>query len=183
MRALRRTTPRRDEILFVGRFAEHKNLQRLAQAFQQTTMHARGGRLVLVGGSEAEVGGMSAWLDSHGLTGVDVRGVCSDPELDALLAACRAVVQPSLEEGFGLPAVEAAAVGVQVAASRAGFAPELPADRVTFLDPLSEGSIAAAIDEAVARPDAEAEWLPRSTVGQGVLRAVTEKLGAAPPKP
>lgn len=174
VRSLRRSATQRDEVAYVGRFAEHKNLRRLCRAFQSTELYRRGGRLFLVGGSNDEVTAMSTWLGRHRLTGVDVRGRCSESELDELLASCRALVQPSLEEGYGLPAVEAAAVGLQVAASRTGYAPEIPVERVTFMDPLDEGSIALAIDAAVARPDAEATWLPGSNLGDVVLRAVTE---------
>ncbi len=172
IRSLRRSATQRDAVAYVGRFAEHKNLHRLCRAFQSTGFHRRGGRLLLVGGSNEEVAGMSTWLGGHRLTGVDVRGRCSESELDEVLASCRALVQPSLEEGYGLPAVEAAAVGLPVAVSRTGYATEIPADRVTFMDPLKEDSIASAIDAAVGRPDAEAAWLPRSTLGEVVLRAV-----------
>jgi glycosyltransferase involved in cell wall biosynthesis len=174
IRALRRSTMPTDDVAYIGRFAEHKNLHRLCRAFQSTAFHRRGGRLLLVGGSSEEVTAISTWLGEHGLTGVDVRGRCSESELDEILASCRAVVQPSLAEGYGLPAVEAAAVGLQVAVSRTGFASEIPAERVTFLDPLDERSIATAIDDAVTRPDVEAAWLPRSSLGDEVLRTVAE---------
>ena len=174
IRSLRRSATPKDEVLYVGRFAEHKNLRRLCRAFQSTAIHQRGGQLVLVGGSDDEVTAMTAWLGRHRLTGVEVRGQCPESELDELLASCRALVQPSLEEGYGLPAVEAAAVGVQVAASRTGYATEIPADRVTFMDSLDEDSIAEAIDAAVTRPDAEAAWLPRSTLAGVVFHAVAE---------
>lgn len=169
---LRRSAIHRDEVAYVGRFAEHKNLHRLCRAFQSTAFHHRGGRLLLVGGNDDEVTAMSTWIGRHRLTGVDVRGRISESELDELLATCRALVQPSLEEGYGLPAVEAAAVGLQVAVSRTGYATEIPTDRVTFLDPLDEDSITSAIDAAVARPDAEAAWLPKSNLAEVVLRAV-----------
>ena len=80
----------------------------------------------------------TAWADL-----IEVRGFLSEPELDRLLATSRALIQPSLEEGYGLPAVEAAAAGLQVAASRTGFAPEIPVDLVTFLDPRDERSMAS----------------------------------------
>jgi glycosyltransferase involved in cell wall biosynthesis len=174
IRSLRRSATREDEIVYVGRFAEHKNLRRLCRAFQSTALHRRGGRLVLVGGSNDEVTAMSTWLGRNRLTGVDVRGRCSESELEELLANCRALVQPSLEEGYGLPAVEAAAVGVQVAASRTGYAPEIPPELITFMDPLDEASIASAIDAAAARPDSELTWLPRSTVREVVVGAVMQ---------
>lgn len=94
-------------------------------------------------------------------------------QLDGLLASCLAVVQPSLEEGYGLPAVEAAAVGVPIAASPVGYAPSIPEDLVSFMDPLDEASIASAIDAAAGRPDPERSWLPRSTLAEEVLSAIS----------
>ena len=104
--------------------------------------------------------------------GVDLRGFVPEAELDRLLATSRALVQPSLEEGYGLPAVEAAAVGLHVAASRTGYAPQLPAELATFMDPLDLASMAAAIDRAVTRPDPDTVFLPPSTLRDGVLDAV-----------
>ena len=77
IRSLRRSATQRDEVAYVGRFAEHKNLRRLCRALQSTALHRRGGRLVLVGGSNDEVTAMSTWLGRHRLTGVDVRWRCS----------------------------------------------------------------------------------------------------------
>ena len=177
IRAMRRALTSRSDVIYVGRFDQHKNLHRLCRAFQSTDTHRQGDHLVLVGGVPTEVASLSAWLAEEGLRGVEVRGIVSEGELDTLLATCKAMIQPSLEEGFGLPAVEAAAVGMQVAASRTGFAPEIPAELVTFLDPLDERSIAKAIDAATSRPDAEVAWLPESTVGKGILRAISEIAG------
>jgi glycosyltransferase involved in cell wall biosynthesis len=81
-----------------------------------------------------------------------VRGECSEEELDRLLARSRALVLPSLEEGFGLPPYEAVASGLPVAVSRTGALTELPASHASLFDPLDEDGMAAAIDEAVARP-------------------------------
>jgi glycosyltransferase involved in cell wall biosynthesis len=185
IRALRASSPRGDHVLFVGRFAEHKNLPRLCRAFQLTAFHHDGGRLVLVGGAPHEVVELSAFAVSEGLAGFDIRGECTEAELDGLLASCRALVQPSLEEGYGLPAVEAAAIGVQVAVTRTGYAPEIPPSFATFMDAHDESSIASALDEAVGRPDSDVAWLPRSTLAVDVratLRAViSAKSGSTGP--
>lgn len=178
IRALRASLPRADYILFIGRFAEHKNLPRLCRAFQLTAFHRDGGRLVLVGGSRAEVKDLSAFADREGLTRVDVRGPCTEADLDRLLATCRALVQPSLEEGFGLPAVEAAAVGVQVAATRTGCAPEIPTEQIAFMDPLDEDSMASAIDDVVGRPDSAAIRMASSTLAQDVIATLREVITA-----
>lgn len=177
IRVLRAAGEREAIVLSVGRFAEHKNLHRLCRAFAVTAFAAEGGRLVLVGGTPAEAADLAAWARHQVPSCVDVRAACPEEELDRLLATCRALVQPSLEEGYGLPAVEAAAVGVQVAASPAGAAPTIPPDRLTLMDPRDETSIAAAIDAAVGRQDPTAEWTPQPTVAAevvGALRGVLE---------
>jgi glycosyltransferase involved in cell wall biosynthesis len=172
IRALRAAAEQTETVIYIGRFAAHKNLERLCRAFATTAFRARGGRLLLVGGSPEEVRRFGSWVDEQRIYGVDLRGVAPESELDRLLATSRALVQPSLEEGYGLPAVEAAAVGLPVAASRTGYAPEIPAAFVTFMDPRDEGSIANAIDIAVTRPDPGGAFLPQSTLREGVLDAV-----------
>ncbi len=172
IRAMRATAARSDTLIYVGRFGPHKNLERLCRAYATTEFRSRGGRLLLVGGSLAEVRQMGSWIREHGIAGVEARGFLPEPELDRLLATSRALVQPSLEEGYGLPVVEAVAVGLPVAASRTGHASEIPGELVTFLDPRDERSIAAAIDVAVARPDPETAFMPPSTLREGIMEAV-----------
>jgi len=172
IRAMRATADRSDTLIYVGRFGAHKNLERLCRAFATTRFRSRGGRLLLVGGSPSEVLQLGSWIREQGIAGVEAHGFLSESDLDLLFATSRALVQPSLEEGYGLPAVEAAAVGLPVAASRTGYASEIPGEFVTFMDPRDEQSIAAAIDVAVARPDPGTAYLPRSTLREGILEAV-----------
>ena len=119
--------PRQDVLLYVGRFDRHKNLPRLCDAFAQSDFACEGGRLVLLGGWPGEVEPLREWVARRGHHGVDVRRACPEDELISALAACRALVLPSLEEGYGLPAFEAAAAGIPVAVSRAGAMDQLPA--------------------------------------------------------
>lgn len=140
-----------ERLLYLGRFAPHKNLERLCRAFTASDFAARGGTLVLVGGWDDEADRMREWVDAQGIAGVEVRPTCPDEEIDRLLATSRALVLPSLEEGFGLPAFEAAASGLPVAASRTGAMPLLGEQAVLF-DPLDEDAMRDALDTAVSRP-------------------------------
>jgi glycosyltransferase involved in cell wall biosynthesis len=144
---LRATLGQEDRLLYVGRFAPHKNLARLGRAFATTRFAREGGTLLLVGGSDDE----AERLQARSLPGVEARGECSEEELDRLLATSRALVLGSLEEGFGLPAFEAVASGLPVAVSRTGALTGLPPERASFFDPLDETGMAAAIDVATAR--------------------------------
>jgi glycosyltransferase involved in cell wall biosynthesis len=66
-------------------------------------------------------------------------------ELNAVMRSAEAVVFPSLLEGFGLPVVEAMAVGVPVITSNVSSLPEVGGDAVLYVDPRDPADIAAAI--------------------------------------
>ena len=72
---------------------------------------------------------------------------CSDAELAVHLASARALLFPSLVEGFGLPLVEALAMGVPVIASDVPVFREIGADIPTYLDPRNEAAWESAIIE------------------------------------
>ncbi len=79
----------------------------------------------------------------------------SDPDLAALYAGADVCVVPSLYEGFGLPALEAMASGVAVAASDRAALPEVVADAGLLFDPTSgeaiSGALVALMDDATLR--------------------------------
>ena len=72
-------------------------------------------------------------------------GFVPDDELVYLYSRAYALVQPSLMEGFGLPAVEAMACGTPVVSSRAGSLPEVVGEAGLFFDPTDVASIASTI--------------------------------------
>ena len=77
----------------------------------------------------------------------------SDEELAELYRGARALVFPSLYEGFGLPVLEAMASGTPVVTSRGGATEEVAGGAAVLVDPLDVDSIAAGIAEADARRD------------------------------
>jgi glycosyltransferase involved in cell wall biosynthesis len=152
IQTLREELPQRRVLLYVGRFAKHKNLDRLRTAFARSEFGATGGRLLLVGGADDEIVRMRRKLARDGYTGIQLLPACDERELERLLATSQALISPSLEEGYGLPAFEAAASGLPVAVSSTGAMMELPPEVAVSLDPLDVESIRAAIDEATCRP-------------------------------
>jgi glycosyltransferase involved in cell wall biosynthesis len=149
--ALRASVSQEQALLCVGRFAEHKNVRRLCIAFAKSQFANEGGRLQLVGGWEGEVPALERWIAATGLKGISVFGVVPQDTLERLMASSRALIAPSLEEGYGLPAFEAAAAGLPVAASPTGAMTELPSEAVITLDPTDLDSITRAIDDVVVR--------------------------------
>lgn len=68
---------------------------------------------------------------------VDLRPFMPEAELFDLVARARGLVFPSLYEGFGIPLVDAMALGVPVLTSRTSAVPEICADAVAYLDTAS----------------------------------------------
>lgn len=143
--ALREATEVEDVALYVGLFLPHKNLPRLIEAFGLTAFRQRGGRLLLVGGQDrAEP--LRGSLDATQRRFVEIRPTCTQTELERLYATSRLLVQPSLEEGFGLPVQEALATGLPACVSSGGALPEVTLGLAEHFDPTSGEAMARAID-------------------------------------
>lgn len=145
VRELRCALTEREPIaLYVGRFAEHKNLPALIRAHRASRFGADGGRLVLVGGTAEECAALRAAFPD--MRGVELVETCSQVELERWYARAAFLVQPSVLEGFGLPVAEALAVGMPVCTSDGGALPEVGAGFTRLFDPTDEAAIAAALD-------------------------------------
>lgn len=142
--------PGKRYLLYVGQVKPHKNLARAIEGFRRSTFRRDGGSFVIVGATEAAALSLRAAV-ADGET-VDIRGRCSDEELEDLLVGASALILPSLEEGFGLPVLEAQVAGVPALCSDIEAHREHAAGDVTFFDPYDHSSIAEAIDVATAAP-------------------------------
>jgi glycosyltransferase involved in cell wall biosynthesis len=144
-------------LLVVGGLSPHKNLQGLFRALAAIT--GAPWHLAVVGdhandsfhGCYPELLALSRQLGlEHRLT---FTGFVPDDDLVALYTAATMLVFPSFEEGFGLPAVEAMACGVPVAASRGGSLPEVLGESGTFFNPHDPADMAGTISDLLERPD------------------------------
>ena len=152
VRTLRAAAPVTDRVIFVGRDAPHKNLDRLVTAFAASDF-AAGGAVLTLAGVDGDAVGRLRTLAAERNARVELPGIVSQPELERLLASSAMLVQPSLEEGFGLPVAEAMAAGLPVAISTAPALLEITQGAsVPTFDPLDVESMAHAIDEVAASP-------------------------------
>jgi glycosyltransferase involved in cell wall biosynthesis len=101
-----------------------------------------------------------AWAAEAGVADrVVFTGGLDDDELVAVLQGAALAVMPSLEEGFGLPVLEAAACGVPAIASNVSSLPEVLDEPAACFDPHDPRSIAAAIVRALTDDDHRAVLL------------------------
>jgi glycosyltransferase involved in cell wall biosynthesis len=133
-------------VLFVGNLLPHKNLPRLVEAFAGAAARTPA-RLVVVGGGRPHAIAQLRTLAGRVRAAVEIREFVPSAELAPLMRGARALVLPSLAEGFGLPAVEAMACGTPVIVSNVSSLPEVVGDAGLSVDPLD----VAALSDAIAR--------------------------------
>ena len=148
----RRTSqPVDGHILFVGTVAPRKNLDRLLSAYallleRRPTLPS----LVIAGQADAGAASTMARLDSPPLAGhVRVTGYVDAATLRTLYEEAALLILPSLDEGFGIPALEAMTLGVPVVAAHRGALPEIVGDAGLLVDPLDVSALATAIDRVL----------------------------------
>jgi glycosyltransferase involved in cell wall biosynthesis len=143
--------------LYAGNDKPHKNVGTLVEAFHLVRRDVADVTLVLAG---APFGRFQSQ------PGVVCPGFVSDSELAALMRNAVALVQPSLDEGFGLPAAEAMAAGTAVITSNAPALVEVTGDAALHADGRDASSLAGAMLR-VARD----ESLRRVLASRGIDRA------------
>ena len=142
-------------VLYVGNFMEHKNLRRLLRAWALVpgALRARH-RLVLAGGDDRGRRTLDALAVTLGIAdSVMFPGHVEDADLPGLYSGASIVVLPSLEEGFGLPAVEAMACGAPVIVSDRGALPEVTGGAAVVVDADKEDALASAIAAVLVDPE------------------------------
>jgi glycosyltransferase involved in cell wall biosynthesis len=140
----------RDLVLSVSAKRPHKNLARLIDALSAIPAEQRP-VLALPGYPTPYEEELRRLATDRGV-GESVRflGWVSEDELEDLYAAATCFVFPSLQEGFGLPVLEAMARGVPVATSGRTSLAEVAGDAALLFDPEDERSIAQAIQRLLA---------------------------------
>ena len=141
-------------VLFVGTLEPRKNLGVVFDAYER--LAAGGKRLppLVIAGKTTEQSG--PWLKRIAepplSNAVRYIGYVEPWKRRELYEGAKLLVQPSFEEGFGLPVLEAMTVGVPVVAAKRGALPEVVGDAGPLIDPEDADGFADAIDTIVNDP-------------------------------
>ena len=148
-------------VLYVGALGVQKNLPVLVEAFRRLVVEPRFAtlRLLIIGDHSADMyraarDELATLARQHGVAErICLPGFVSDEVLVQLYNRAEVVVLPSLEEGFGLPAFEAAACGRPAIVSENGPAGALLGAAITTFPPRDVAALVAALRMLLDDPD------------------------------
>ena len=152
----RLAAPAHGYVLFVGTLEPRKNVGVLLDAFESLSHRSPkgeggAGRELVIAGKATDAA--RPWLERIGrapLAGcVRHLGYVEPDARRALYEGACVLVLPSLDEGFGLPVLEAMTLGVPVVASRRGSLPEVLGDAGQLVDANDPQGFAEAIDRVL----------------------------------
>jgi alpha-1,3-rhamnosyl/mannosyltransferase len=142
-------------ILFVGVLKPHKNVHGLIRAFSMIPPHKRDDyQLAIVGKKDRAYPSLLRLRKELALERqVIFTGQVSQNDLHLLYSGATVFVLPSLNEGFGVPALEAMAYGIPVVASNNSSLPEVVGNAGLLVDPDDGGAIANALERLLSDAD------------------------------
>jgi glycosyltransferase involved in cell wall biosynthesis len=143
-------------VLFFGTLEPRKNVGALLDAYERLLSRGHALPELLLAGKETATS--AGWLER--LTQAPLRGrvrhigYVRPADRLALYEGARLLVQPSFEEGFGIPVLEAMTLGVPVIAANRGALPEVLGGAGLLIDPEEPDTIAAALLQLLENPAA-----------------------------
>ena len=137
-------------VLTVGAIQRRKNIARLVKAFE---LLPDDWRLAIAGAPDGfgAAEELRAVDESPARPRIDVLGYITSAQLDSLYNRAAIFAFPSLDEGFGMPILEAMAHGVPVLTSNCSAMPEVAGDAALLVDPTNIGDdlLRLATDESL----------------------------------
>ncbi|MGH7926861.1 MAG: glycosyltransferase family 4 protein, partial [Candidatus Binatia bacterium] len=133
-------------LLYVGVWMSHKNIHRIIAAFRLLKHSWPRLKLVITGKPVPGYIDATRVIIQGGLQhDVVLPGFVPNEFLPALYAGAACLLFPSLYEGFGLPVLEAAAVGTPVVTSNVTSLPEIMGDAAVYVNPEDVHDIARGV--------------------------------------
>ena len=154
-------------LIFTGNWREHKNLLGLLRAFkilisspsQKTPPNLQ---LVISGEKDPHYPEILDQIADPAISNrIKLLGTASFHDLQALTSAAKILVFPSFYEGFGMPPLQAMALGTPVAAANRASIPEVCADAAVYFDPENIQNMAHVIGDLLTNSAKQSELAAR----------------------
>jgi glycosyltransferase involved in cell wall biosynthesis len=158
-RAVGRLGSPREFLLYVGARGGYKNFARFLRAFAHSASLKSDLDLVCFGGGPLSHAELQAAKGLGLRQGQLIHRSGNDSFLAQLYSEAEALVYPSLYEGFGIPTLEAMAVGCPVITSNTSSLPEVVGDAGEYIDPIDEVAMMHAMERVVGSPSRRAELI------------------------
>jgi glycosyltransferase involved in cell wall biosynthesis len=147
-------------VLNVAAKKAHKNLMALVEAMARVRAGIPDAQLVMPGAPTPYQDELVARAAELGIADAVVFPGFVDPsDLEGLYALADCFAFPSINEGFGLPLLEAMARDVPVVTSTTSAMPEVAGDAALLVDPRSVEAIADGIARALGDPEVRARLI------------------------
>jgi glycosyltransferase involved in cell wall biosynthesis len=151
--------PREKIVLCVGAIQRRKNQARLIRAFRALP---KDWTLVLAGSQGYEAAeAVAEAAHSPASDRVRITGYLTDDQLGEWYARAGIFAFPSLDEGFGMPVLEAMDAGIPVIAGNGSALPEVCGDAAELIDPRSDDDLASALLRLATDDKRRAELVDR----------------------
>jgi len=139
-------------VLFLGTVEPRKNVGRLIEAYAAVVdRRPSTPDLVIAGALQTSEHNLLPRAAVANLSRrVSFAGYVDEAERKRLLSTASLLVIPSLEEGFGIPALEAMTIGLPVIASNRGALPEVVGDAGILIEPDDIRALAEAIERVLS---------------------------------
>ena len=150
---------RENVVLSVGSIQKRKNTARLVEAFARTRP---GWKLILAGAAGFGAGEIVEQIrNSPRAADIEITGYISNAELEALYQRASLFAFPSLDEGFGIPVIEAMAWGVPVITSDRSALAEVSGDAAMHVNPRQTEELTLALQTLMDQPALRRELTDR----------------------
>ncbi len=155
---------RKPYFINVGNAYPHKNLNYLLNVFEELRNEGAQFQLVLCGQQDAFRQRVINEIENRNLGGTVIHlGYVPDLQLASLYRQAEAALFPSIEEGFGFGALEAALLGIPVIASRIRVFEEILQGAAMYIDPFNPHDMI----ESIKKLDSD-EQLRQSFIRKGL---------------
>lgn len=151
--------PFRDYVLYIGSSRGHKNLQGLLNAVELAAGRMPEGTGLVIAGDDRMLNAAQR-KNIDALNGkVVTTGWLTQEALNTYYMNAKAVIFPSLCEGFGIPVLEAFWFGKPLLVSNTSSLPEVAGDAALYFDPMKPAEMADVMLQAMQMTEQEQQAL------------------------